>query len=125
MSNNVDLDQIDSKMKKNLRNIHRTNYLMAKTIQNSKRQNERGCEQVENTIIATLIATIYYDAHLTAKAYFRCIMISLMPQQEKTLKRINEPVLLQKMGLNIEFLKKTMRSKNHSRCNSAIVALRG
>ena len=64
--------------------------------------------KIKNTIIATSTASMYYNMYLTATIYFGYRVMNLLPQQEDILKKIYEPVLLQKMGLNIKFLRKIM-----------------
>ena len=67
--------------------------------------------KLKNTLVVVSTACLYYNMYLIEKVYFRCGVMSILPQQEYVLKQIYEPVILQKLGLSENFLRAVLYSR--------------
>ena len=61
--------------------------------------------------ISIVNAHLYYNMYLLRRVYFGCGIMQLMPNQEKELIKISEPILLKKMGLSINFPRKLLYAR--------------
>jgi len=54
---------------------------------------------------------MYYNMYLMRKVYFRCGIITIMPNQEKILMKISKSILLRKMDLSKKFPRKMLYAR--------------
>ena len=62
-------------------------------------------------MIVASTACMYYNMCLIKKAYFGCGVLSITLQQEEVLKKIYEPIILQKLGLSENFPRAVLHSR--------------
>ena len=62
-------------------------------------------QKLNNIIILSSNAYIFYNIYLIKKVYFRCGIMKITPKQEEILIRISKPVILVKLGLSEKFLR--------------------
>ena len=58
---------------------------------------------MRNITITTLVAYVFYNMYLLSKVYFGSGVMSLSLLEEKELMKINEPVILKKLGFSKKF----------------------
>ena len=67
--------------------------------------------KLKNATMVISTASMHSNMCLIKNVYFRCGIMSLTPQQEKTLKKMCEPIILKKLGLSQNFSRAALHSR--------------
>jgi len=67
--------------------------------------------KLKNTEMITTTASMYYNAYLITNVYYGYGILNITSKQEEILKKIYEPIILQKLQLSIKFPRKILYAR--------------